>query len=122
MPLSDACEYALQRLLVGAAFPVDEIQAGLWVQLDGGHPGPILAAIVLLLHEEVQLVQTMERRAIFLLVVLQGLAQADERDAALVLQLIAHQGDPTAKVRGQASFRSRCLPPYRSGSPFKQLP
>jgi hypothetical protein len=45
---------------------------------------------VLLLHEEEQLVHPVERRAVARLVVVQGLAEADEGQAAFVFDGVAH--------------------------------
>ncbi len=85
----DATEDLLDGLLVGAAVPVDEVVARLRVQLDRRHPGPVLAPVVLLLHKQEQLVDAVEGAAVLLLVVVKGLAQADEGQPTFVFDRVA---------------------------------
>ena len=59
-------------------------------QVDAGHAGTFLASVVLLLHEQVEFVESVLADAVFFLVVFQGLKQAYHRHAALVFQLFYH--------------------------------
>ena len=51
------------------------------------HPGTLLATVVLLLHQQIELVERPCVGAIFFPVIFQGLAQAYHSHAALVLEL-----------------------------------
>ncbi len=60
------------------------------VELHAGNPGAVLAPVVLLLHQEEQLGEAPERRAVLLLVVGKRLEQPHEGDPAFVADQFAH--------------------------------
>ena len=74
-----------------AAQPIHERITGLHIQLHGSDTGTILSAIVLLLHEEIQLIQSPQGRTVFLLVMGERFAQADKGQAAFVFDGITHE-------------------------------
>ena len=71
---------------LGADLTVAEEEglAVLGADLDAADAGAVLAAIVLLLHQEEELVEAVQRRAVFLLIPLQVLGQPDKGNAAFV--------------------------------------
>ena len=58
--------------------------ARLGVEFDTGHTSPLLTAVVLFLHHEVEFVKSVHPRAILLLIVGEGLEESDHGDAAFV--------------------------------------
>ncbi len=56
----------------------------------------VLATIVLLLHQEEQLVKAIQRCAVFFLIVSQWLEETDHCDAAFVLKKVAHRWEKTS--------------------------
>ena len=54
------------RLVIAAADAMQKGMAGFDVQLDGGYPCAILSSVVLLFHQQVQLVQAVKHCAILL--------------------------------------------------------
>ena len=60
--------------------------AGFGVQFHHTHSGGFLAAVVLFLHQQIQLLQRIAVRAILLFVILQRLAKAYHRHSALMFQ------------------------------------
>ena len=56
------------------------------VELDDSEPSTFLTTVVLLLHEEIELIEAIHPGAILLLVVGEGLTQADHRHATFVLE------------------------------------
>ena len=71
---------------LGADFAVAEEEglAVLGADLDAADAGAVLAAIVLLLHQEEELVEAVQRSAVLLLIPLQVLGQPDKGNAAFV--------------------------------------
>ena len=71
---------------LGADLTVAEEEglAVLGADLDAADPGAVLAAVVLLLHQEEELVEAVQRGAILLLIPLQVLGQPDKGNAAFV--------------------------------------
>ena len=61
--------------------------AWLLVHADGGDTSTLLSAVVLLLHHQIELVESVSPRAVLLLVIVQRLQQTNHRHAAFVLQL-----------------------------------
>jgi len=59
---------------------------GLALELDDGQACALLPAVVLLLHQEVELVEPIHPRTILLLVVAEGLTQADHSHATFMLE------------------------------------
>ena len=57
------------------------------VEVHAGHARTLLTAVVLLLHHQIELVQSVAPRAVLLLVVAQRLQQADHRHTTFMLQL-----------------------------------
>ena len=70
----------------GGALAEHVFFAGLGAELDAGEAGSVLSAVVLLLHEEVELVEGVHPGAVLVVVILQGLEEADHGYAAFVLQ------------------------------------
>ena len=64
------------------------LRARLVLQTNRGDTGTLLSAVVLLLHHQIQLVETIGPRTILFLVVVQRLQQANHRHATLMLQLL----------------------------------
>lgn len=60
------------------------------VQFDGSDARPVLAAVVLLLHEEEDAVKTPQGSLVFLLVVAEGTLEPHQSHAAFVLDGVAH--------------------------------
>ena len=61
-------------------------------EFDVGQSGSVLPPVVLLLHQDLHLVESVKRGAVLLQVEIQRLEQPDERDAAFVFDRIAHNG------------------------------
>ena len=57
------------------------------IEVDASHAGSLLPAVVLFLHEEVELVQAVAPRAVLLLVIVKWLEEANHRHATFMLQL-----------------------------------
>ena len=60
--------------------------AGRGAELDAGEPRAVLPAVVLLLHEEVELVEGIHPGAVFTMIILERLEQPDHCHAAFMLQ------------------------------------
>ena len=88
-------EDLVERVALDAPLAEHERLARRGVELHAGHARAVLAAIVLFLHQQEQLVETVERRAILLLVPLQVLRQPDQGNAAFVPKGVAHRRLPT---------------------------
>jgi hypothetical protein len=88
--LSDLCEEVCNRLGGIAAEPMHEWIAGLRIQFDCGDAGTILPPVVLFFHEQVQLVKAVEYTAFLLHVVGEGFPEANECEAAFMLDGITH--------------------------------
>ena len=86
----DLAEQVLDGARVHRAHSGDVALAGIHVQLDVGQPRAVLAAVVLLFHQQVHLVEAVKRRAVLVNVVLQRLFESEHGDATLVLKEIAH--------------------------------
>lgn len=67
---------------------IEVFAAGKSPELDHSHSGGFLAAVVLLLHEEIELVEAVAGGAVFLFIIVQRLEKPDECDAALVFDLL----------------------------------
>jgi hypothetical protein len=74
-----------------AALAEHERLAGRHPQLHGRDTSTVLAAVVLLLHEQEQLHEAPQRGSVALLVVLERLSHPYQRDAAFVPEGIAHR-------------------------------
>ena len=59
-------------------------------QVDASYSRTLLAAVVLLLHHQVELVKAIPAGTVFVLVVSERLEKADHRHAAFVFELISH--------------------------------
>ncbi len=66
--------------------------------LDAGDAGAFLPTVVLLLHHEIELVQRIEFRTVFFLVILKRLEQPDHGDATFVLDLFHRMRLQGAKI------------------------
>ncbi len=80
----------VERVGLHAALAKHERIARRDVEFHAGHARAVLAAVVLLFHEEEELGETPERRAVFFLVVGEGLQEPDQRYAAFVGDLVGH--------------------------------
>ena len=60
--------------------------AGIGGQLDTGQSGSLLSAVVLLLHQQIELVEPVHPRAILLLIIVERLEKAYHRHAAFMFQ------------------------------------
>jgi hypothetical protein len=69
---------------------VDVGLAGRHVEFDVGHTGTVLSAVVLLFHEQIQLLGWPKRTPVDIYVVLQGLFQANQCNSALMVYKFAH--------------------------------
>ena len=58
--------------------------AGIGRQLDAGQPGPFLSAVVLLFHQQIELVEPVHPRAILFLIIVERLEQAYHRHTAFM--------------------------------------
>ena len=90
------------------------------VQLDVGESGSVLATVVLLLHEQVHLIESIKCTAVFVDVVLQRLLQSKHCNAAFVLEKVAHAGRFWALVEGQIYSANRLL--EQRGNIFQSSP
>ena len=91
-PVVYALEYLLDRGVVVRTDTVDVNVARFGEEFDVGQSGPVLSPVVLLLHQDLHLVESVKRSAVLLQVEIQRLEQPDERDAAFVFDRIAHNG------------------------------
>ena len=57
------------------------------IEIHTGHTSPLLTAIVLLLHHQIEFVQPIAPSAVLLFVITQRLQQADHRHTTFMLQL-----------------------------------
>ena len=85
------------------------------VQFHAGHSGTFLSPVVLLLHHQVQLLQGVVLRAVFLLIVFQWLEQANHGYATFMFQLfhpvnMHFRGHPQRHVHWGRSCSSRPRP------------
>src|SRR4029079_5231468 len=83
-------EYICNRLRFTTSDPGKKGIAWFNVQFHGSNACTILSAVVLLFHQEVELVQTPKYRTIFLLVVREGLAKADKGQTTFMFYCIHH--------------------------------
>ena len=60
------------------------------MELDGGDPGPLLPAVTLLLHQQVEFVQPPPPGAVALFVMVEGFQEPHHRQAAFVFDSVAH--------------------------------
>ena len=85
--LCGTAEYLSDGILALGTLTEHIFLAGRSVKTYERHAGTLLAAVVLLLHHKVELVNAVAARAILLAVILQRLKQAYHSHAALMLQL-----------------------------------
>ena len=116
----DAAEDVLDGPRVHGTNPGDVPLARRNVQLDVGESGPVLAPVVLLLHEQVHLIESIKCTAVFVDVVLQRLLQSKHCNAAFVLEKVAHAGRFWALVEGQIYSANRLL--EQRGNIFQSSP
>ena len=79
------------RKTYGGAVALDEGVARGHAELHARDARAVLAAVVLLLHEEEQLIKSVQRGSVFLNEIRNRFAKADESHATLVLDEIAHE-------------------------------
>ena len=80
----EVLEDPVQRVGFHVPLPEHERLARGDVQFHAGHAGAVLAPVVLLLHQEEELCEPPERRAVLLLVIGQGLEEPHQGDPAFV--------------------------------------
>ena len=84
--------------------------AGLYIQLQRSHTSAILASVTHFLHQQLQLVEAVEGRAILILVITKRFAEPNHSDPAFVFDLLAHlEGYPKFRAKLGINFYS-----YRS--------
>ena len=89
--MADSAAYAVENFLNGTRaerpFAKNVFFARIGVEFHHSESRAFLAAVVLLLHEEIQLVDAVEIGSVFLFIVFERFEQAYKRHTALVLQL-----------------------------------
>ena len=85
-PVEDLCDGILAFSLLAKHI----LHTWFVVQAHRCDTSTLLTTVVLLLHHQVELVETIGPRAVFLLVIVQGLQQTDHRYAAFMFQLFHH--------------------------------
>ncbi len=83
-------EDALERVVPDRPLAAQVRLARRHVELDRGDPGSVLAAVVLLLHQQVEAPEPPRGVLVPLLVVRQGPSEPDQRQPAVVLDVLAH--------------------------------
>ena len=96
--LHHGIEQSFDRVPLGASEPTDESLAGRHVESNGSDAGPVLPAVVLLLHEQKEATKPPERIASVVSIPVQRLQQPDDGKAAFVEDPIAHEA---RKVTGR---------------------
>ena len=86
----DLFEEILDGASIHGSHARDVTLSGVDVEFDVGQTGAVLPAVVLLFHQQVHFVQPVEGRAVLVDVVLKGLLEAQHRNAALMLERVAH--------------------------------
>ena len=64
--------------------------ARLGMKFNSSDPGAVLATVVLLFHQEVQLVKSVQHCSILLLIITEWLSETNESKAAFVFYFVAH--------------------------------
>ena len=60
------------------------------IQFNGGNTGAVLATVMLLFHQQVQLVKAVQYCSVLLLVITERFAETNESNAAFVFNFVAH--------------------------------
>lgn len=87
----DAMKDVLNGLWLGAAIAADIFFSWCLVELNCREPSTVLAAVVLLLHQQVHLVEAVEAGSVLFSVILKILLQANQGNATLVLDRVTHR-------------------------------
>ena len=97
----DASENILDRLPRIRTVTADVTRSRFRVKFYIHHTGAILSAVVLLFHQQIQLVDAVKSSAVFFLVIRKRLQQTNHRYAAFMMKKIAHlvPGIGTTKIR-----------------------
>ena len=85
--LIDMLEHLCDGILALSTFTEHILLASRGVEVDTRHASALLSTVVLLLHHQIELVQPIAPRAVFLFIIRQGLQQADHRHTTFMLQL-----------------------------------
>ena len=85
--LIDMLEHLCDGILALSTFTEHILLASRGVEVDTRHTSALLSTVMLLLHHQIELVQPIAPRAVFLFIIRQGLQQADHRHTTLMLQL-----------------------------------
>ena len=90
--LVDGVMYGIEDLRDSAraesSLPIEVLRSHRGLKLDAGDTRPILSTIVLLLHHQVELIETIASGAIFLPIILERLPESDKDHSTLVLKLL----------------------------------
>jgi len=89
-------ENARQRIGLNTALARHICLPRIDIKLHTADTRAVLATIMLLLHQEKQLIKAIQRCAVFFLIVSQGLEETDHCDAAFVLKKVAHRWEKTS--------------------------
>ena len=76
--------------MIATADAVKKGVTGFDIELDGRDTCAILTPVMLLFHQEIQLVQAPENSAVLLQVIGERLTQSDECQSAFMFYLVAH--------------------------------
>ena len=82
----DSIEYFLDRRSSLGTRTEEEFITWGGVELDDSQTSTFLTTVVLLLHQEIELIEAIHPGAVLLLIVGQGLTQANHRHATFVLE------------------------------------
>ena len=82
----DSIEYFLDRRSSLGTCTEEKFITWCGVELDDSQTGTFLTTVVLLLHQEIELIEAIHPGAVLLLIVGQGLTQANHRHATFVLE------------------------------------
>src|SRR6187402_15647 len=93
--LKDICD----RLCSIAAHTIHKRVTRFHIQLYSGNTGAVLATVMLLFHQQVELVKPPHHCAIFLMVIRERLPQADECKATFVFYRVTHESFSVEKAQ-----------------------
>ena len=84
--LVDGSENFLDGVDALGSFAEEKFLAGVGVHFDAGETGALLPPVVLLLHHEIELVETVEAGSVLIAVIIKGFKQPHHGDAAFMFQ------------------------------------
>ncbi|MFO0874634.1 MAG: hypothetical protein U0575_11785 [Phycisphaerales bacterium] len=110
-------EEPLDRVPLGRPRAVDEGVARWHVELHDGDAGAVLAAVVLLLHQQVEAPQAPRHVVVHAPIMIERPAQPDEREAAFVMEWIGHRGASTDGLDASAVVLAARGESHAAGAP-----